>query len=199
MEYSDSPRGKGKRGLISKTWERCKSFSGGIARKGGHSYGTALTVKSKSWPRNLIFDFQDQGKFKEKRSHKVAPDGCFSIYVGSEKQKFVIRTEYVNHPRFRTLLEEAESEYGFSSEGPLVLPCEVEHFIQVLVEMDSEGTIAKSHGCSFVTRSTHTPYHILTPPRLVPINNFYVISFFLSWCHSYMIIYKCLPFKLSVV
>lgn len=171
MEYRDSPRGKGKRGLISKTWERCKSFSGGIARKGGHSNGTALTVKSKSWPRNLIFDFPNQGKFNEKRYHKVAPDGCFSIYVGSEKQKFVIRTEYVNHPCFRTLLEEAESEYGFSSEGPLVLPCEVEHFIQVLVEMDSEGTIEKSHGCNFVTRS-HTPYHILTPPRLVPINNF---------------------------
>lgn len=175
MEYRDhSPRGKGKRGLISKTWERCKSFSGGIARKGsstGHSNGTALKVKSKSWPRNMIFDFPNQGKFNEKRSHKVAPDGCFSIYVGSEKQRFVIRTEYVNHPLFRTLLEEAESEYGFSCEGPLVLPCEVEHFIRVLVEMESEGTIEKSHGCNFVTRS-HTSHHILTPPRLVPINNF---------------------------
>ncbi|XP_073033092.1 auxin-responsive protein SAUR32-like [Primulina eburnea] len=169
MEYRDSPRGrgKGKRGLISKTWERCKSFSGGMARKGGNSNGTALTVKSKSWPRNLIFDFPNQGKFNERKSYKVAPDGCFSIYVGSEKQRFVIRTEYVNHPLFRTLLEEAETEYGFSSDGPLVLPCEVEHFIQVLVEMDREGTIEKSHGCNFVTRS-HTQYHILTPPRLVP-------------------------------
>ncbi|XP_073130797.1 auxin-responsive protein SAUR32-like [Henckelia pumila] len=166
--YRDGVRGKGKRGLISKTWERCKSFSGGMSRKGT----AALTVKSKSWPRNLIFDFQPN--HNERRSHKVAPDGCFSIYVGSEKQRFVIRTEYVNHPLFRTLLEEAESEYGFSCEGPLVLPCEVEHFIQVLVEMDSEGTSReKSHGCNFVTRShTSTPYHILTPPRLVPINHF---------------------------
>lgn len=95
----DSPKCEDvKKGLISKTWKRRKSFSSGISRA------------------------------------KVC-DGYFSIYVGSQKERFVIKTEYVNHPLFKILLEEAESEYGFTSDGPLLLPCEADHFIKVLMEI----------------------------------------------------------------
>jgi hypothetical protein len=43
----------------------------------------------------------------------VAPEGCFPVYVGPKKQKFVIKIEYANHSLFQMLLEEAESEYGY--------------------------------------------------------------------------------------
>ncbi|KAI3452561.1 hypothetical protein Pfo_009225 [Paulownia fortunei] len=107
-------------------------------------------MKSKSWPRGLNVDAPNQEKKNGKKWSRVAPEGCFSIYVGPQKQRFLIKTEYVNHPLFKMLLEEAESEYGYSSEGPLALPCEVDHFIKVLMEMDcEENNSGKQQGCNF--------------------------------------------------
>lgn len=125
----DWGKGKGKKGMISKTWERCKSFS--LMRKPL----ARVVQKSKSWPRGL-----------------VVPEGCFSIYVGPERERFVIKTKYVNHPLFRALLEEAESEYGYSSDGPLLLPCQVHHFLEMMARMECHKNI-------------HSAYHLLTPPR----------------------------------
>ncbi|KAJ8510602.1 hypothetical protein OPV22_001036 [Ensete ventricosum] len=62
---------------------------------------------------------------------ETPPEGCFAVYVGPERERFVIRTECVNHPRFRLLLEEAEMEFGYSNSGPLELPCHVEVFHEV--------------------------------------------------------------------
>ncbi|KAH0764618.1 hypothetical protein KY285_000489 [Solanum tuberosum] len=56
------------------------------------------------------------------------------------------------------LLDEAESEFGYNSKGPLVLPCDVEFFLNLLMELDSNE--ANHHGCGF-TRS-YSYYH-LTP------------------------------------
>lgn len=178
MEYCPV-KGKGRKGVISKTWERCKSFSGGSSGK--------LKMMSKSWPRSLTdsvdveapalaADKKNIGK-KWKRVGPL-PEGCFSIYVGPQKQRFVIKTEYVNHPLFRDLLEEAESEYGYSSDGPLLLPCEVDRFLGVLTQMmDFEDNIfvGKHKGRNFVPRTrTHqmSCYHLLTPPRFLAINSF---------------------------
>ncbi|XP_022994487.1 auxin-responsive protein SAUR32-like [Cucurbita maxima] len=66
----------------------------------------------------------------------VAPDGCFSVYVGPERRRFVVKTKFANHPLFQMLLEDAEMEYGYNSQGPICLPCEVGMFYDVLAEMD---------------------------------------------------------------
>lgn len=102
---------KFKKGLITRTWKRCRS-----------------------WPSS---GSREEDK-EERRGGKqrVAPEGCFWVYVGPQKQRFVIKTEYVNHPLFQILLEEAASEYGYNNEGPLELPCDVDLFVKVLVEMD---------------------------------------------------------------
>ncbi|KAL6497267.1 hypothetical protein OROGR_029196 [Orobanche gracilis] len=71
-------------------------------------------------------------------NRKVAPAGCFSVYVGPEKKRFVIKTELANHHLFRFLLEDAELEYGFTNKGPLLLPCEVDVFVKVLAEMECD-------------------------------------------------------------
>ncbi|THU56087.1 hypothetical protein C4D60_Mb11t13570 [Musa balbisiana] len=78
---------------------------------------------------------------------EAPPEGCFAVYVGPERERFVIRTECVNHPRFRVLLEEAEMEFGYSNSGPLELPCHVEVFHEVLWEMEQEAV--ESSWCSF--------------------------------------------------
>lgn len=119
------------------------------------------------------------------KAGRVAPTGCFTVYVGPEKQRFVMKTEYANHPLFRMLLEDAESEYGFSSEGPLLLPCDVALFCKVLAEMDAadagiDGDDDYRFGCGSCSpfnparrlgRSDMakgcTSYGLLTPPRAI--------------------------------
>lgn len=64
-------------------------------------------------------------------------DGCFSVYVGPEKQRFVVKAEFANHPAFKVLLEDAALEYGYQSDGPILLPCDVDLFYQVLAEIDN--------------------------------------------------------------
>ncbi|XAR58629.1 hypothetical protein NMG60_11014104 [Bertholletia excelsa] len=70
-----------------------------------------------------------------KNKGKVAPEGCFSVYVGSERKRFVIKAKYANHPLFQTLLEESKLEYGYNSGGPILIPCKVDQFCEVLEEM----------------------------------------------------------------
>ncbi|KAL8456737.1 hypothetical protein ACS0TY_033992 [Phlomoides rotata] len=111
---------------------------------------------------------------RNRKKGEVAPTGCFPVYVGPEKQRFVIRAEFANHPLFKMLLEEAEMEYGFRSEGPLLLPCDVQLFCNVLAEMmDSDDRAVDDCGsCNPARRlgkhSTMakgcTSYGLLTPP-----------------------------------
>lgn len=123
-----------RKNLFLKAWERCRSLGSG-SKKSARNIISSSLIKSKSWhctTRSIEGDNE-----KRKRKIKVAPDGCFSVYVGPEKQRFVIKTEFANHPLFKLLLEDAELEYGFNSEGPILLPCDVDLFYKVLAEMDS--------------------------------------------------------------
>ncbi|KAK4784625.1 hypothetical protein SAY86_018993 [Trapa natans] len=116
--------------LITTTWERCKS----LGRDGGGGGQSRLSRKNHS--RHGAFP--EEGSRPHGNRRRVAPEGCFAVFVGPQKQKFFVKTEYANHPLFRVLLEEAEAEYGYSSEGPIELPCDVEVFYTVLTEMDSD-------------------------------------------------------------
>ncbi|CAN6345428.1 unnamed protein product [Urochloa humidicola] len=74
------------------------------------------------------------------RSAPVA--GCFPVYVGSERARFVVRAELAAHPLFRRLLDDAEREYGHAAArgGPLALPsCDVGAFLDVLWHMEHDG------------------------------------------------------------
>ncbi|GER48555.1 SAUR-like auxin-responsive protein family [Striga asiatica] len=73
---------------------------------------------------------------RHKKTKNNTPRGCFTVYVGPDKQRFVVRTESASHPLFKMLLEDAELEYGFESGGPLLIPCEVDLFCRILAEMD---------------------------------------------------------------
>ncbi|KAE8715990.1 hypothetical protein F3Y22_tig00110156pilonHSYRG00128 [Hibiscus syriacus] len=101
----------------------------------------------------------------------VAPEGCFFVYVGPQRRRFVIKAKIANHPSFRTLLRDAELEYGFTNEGPLLLPCDVDLFSRVLAEIekgdDREMTPICSFPCSPARRLTmnegYGSYKLLTP------------------------------------
>ncbi|PIA41985.1 hypothetical protein AQUCO_02100073v1 [Aquilegia coerulea] len=154
---------KGKTGLIHKTWERCRSIGSGSGAKKFSQISMDITSsKPKSWPCSPDSPEED----KRKMRRRVVPEGCFSIYVGPQRQRFVIKTDCINHPLFKILLEEAESEYGYNCGGPLVLPCEVDIFYRVLSEMDGDEI---HQGCTF---TRHGSYHLVSPSRLVATDRF---------------------------
>uniref|UniRef100_A0A803PI19 Uncharacterized protein n=1 Tax=Cannabis sativa TaxID=3483 RepID=A0A803PI19_CANSA len=147
--------------LINKTWERCKSLGRrGRDKSPAAATGRIMTKKSKSCPRlNLITPVTE------------SPEA---------------EGEYANHRLFKLLLEEAESEFGYDNQGPIMLPCNVDVFYRVLMEMDDDdggdnngGSLGgaadyKIHrpGCSFVIKRHVTSYQLLSPSRMVAINQF---------------------------
>ncbi|CAL4959672.1 unnamed protein product [Urochloa decumbens] len=67
-----------------------------------------------------------------------SPAGCFSVYVGPERERFVVRADCASHPLFRRLLDDAEREYGYAAQGPLALPgCDAGEFLDVLWQMEN--------------------------------------------------------------
>ncbi|KAK2391412.1 SAUR auxin-responsive protein family [Trifolium repens] len=112
---------KCKKNVILKAW---RSFGGG----GANSNMRSLLLNkgtSKSFSQNV------------KGNILKTPNGCFSVYVGPQRQRFVVETKFVNHPLFKMLLDEAEVEYGFQNDGPIRLPCNVDLFYKVLAEMNN--------------------------------------------------------------
>ncbi|KAG2675411.1 hypothetical protein I3760_12G003300 [Carya illinoinensis] len=160
--------------MIYKTWERCRSRQ-----------RCCNTTSLDSEEYNI--DYM-KSKCRKKRPHEVAPEaGCFSVYVGPQRQRFVVKTKSANHPLFAMLLEDAESEYGYNSEGPILLPCAVDLFYKVLAEMEGNsgdddnnniicsstrstfGCIAKGYGSLFRRRSPahHDAYVLLRSPAQI--------------------------------
>lgn len=76
-------------------------------------------------------------KLERKRSstrwrNQAVRGGCLAVYVGEERRRFVIPTEYLSHPVFSMLLDKAREEYGFKQQEGLTVPCDVEAFEQSL-------------------------------------------------------------------
>ncbi|XVF08654.1 hypothetical protein REPUB_Repub07fG0021200 [Reevesia pubescens] len=172
---------KWKKNVLVRVWKRCWSHGTGIKND--------ALKKSESWhckTTSASLDQEDRirkGKNKG-QDRQVAPEGYFYVYVGPQRQRFVIKTEFANHPLFKMLLEEAELEYGFSNEGPLQLPCDVDLFYKVLAEMDSGEEISTpvcsplilcspSRRQSSSINKGYGSYKLLsTPSRMLKLNSY---------------------------
>ena len=79
---------------------------------------------------------------QQQKEMKGVPKGCMVVMVGHEGEeqleRFVIPIVYINHPLFLRLLKEAEEEYGFHHDGPIIIPCHVDEFrhVQGLIDRD---------------------------------------------------------------
>lgn len=60
------------------------------------------------------------------------PAGHVAVCVGSSSRRFIVRATHLNHPMFKSLLVQAEEEYGFANHGPLSIPCDEACFEEVL-------------------------------------------------------------------
>ncbi|CAD5334535.1 unnamed protein product [Arabidopsis thaliana] len=116
---------------ILKTWRKVKSF--------GHtsSSTTPSFTKSKSCHGSFRLEEAKSNESKGKPKKESPSHGFFTVYVGPTKQRIVVKTKLLNHPLFKNLLEDAETEYGYRRDGPIVLPCEVDFFFKALADMKS--------------------------------------------------------------
>ncbi|KAF7818801.1 auxin-responsive protein SAUR15 [Senna tora] len=73
-----------------------------------------------------------KGSYEEESASNVTPTGFFALYVGEERQRYVVPTAYLSHPLFKILLEKVYDEYGFDQRSALVIPCSVSTFQEVL-------------------------------------------------------------------
>lgn len=73
--------------------------------------------------------------------------GWLVVQVGLEEkdddqnvgfQRFSIPISYLYHPRFQRLLEKARETFGYSTDGPLMLPCSVEDFLDLRQRVERE-------------------------------------------------------------
>ncbi|KAG9134629.1 hypothetical protein Leryth_000964 [Lithospermum erythrorhizon] len=65
-------------------------------------------------------------------TNSKTPTGSFALYIGEERQRFVVPTSYLSHPLFKILLEKAYDEFLFENKSGLVLPCSVSTFQEVV-------------------------------------------------------------------
>ncbi|XP_021908860.1 auxin-responsive protein SAUR71 [Carica papaya] len=160
-----------------------KSFS-----SSGSPIKKIIMLKSKSWHGTSSSSSSPKAD-SNKKQKKIAPEGCFTVYVGPERQRFVVNTKFASHPLFKMLLEDAEMEYGYSSQGPILLPCDVDLFYKVLAEMEELTTpvcsVAKGYYSPFTLCSPITPrrsnsssttykgfgrYQLLKPSRMLKLD-----------------------------
>ncbi|XP_058734156.1 auxin-responsive protein SAUR71-like [Vicia villosa] len=99
--------------------------------------------------------------YKKQRDNTKKPpiNGCVCVYVGDERQRFIIKIKIFNHPLFKTLLEDVENEYGYGKEGPLWLPCDVEFFCEALEEIEGSVDEMSFVGCNFPMSHKFSPVH----------------------------------------
>ncbi|KAF8041884.1 hypothetical protein BT93_A0474 [Corymbia citriodora subsp. variegata] len=62
----------------------------------------------------------------------MTPTGFFPVYVGEERQRFLVPMGFLSHPLFKMLLEKARNEFGFEHRNGLTVPCSVPAFREVL-------------------------------------------------------------------
>lgn len=181
-------KGKWKRNLFLEAWERCRSLSLSSLKSPRGAITCDSLTNSKSWhcTTNTKSNEEDNNNNnRRKKKCQVAPVGCFSVYVGPEKQRFVVKAKLANHPLFKMLLEDAESEYGYNSEGPILLPCDVDLFYKVLAEMEHSGDeISPPIFSSLIlcspsrrpissnNKKGYGAYRLLSPSRMLKLNQF---------------------------
>ncbi|XP_076908794.1 auxin-responsive protein SAUR66-like [Bidens hawaiensis] len=70
------------------------------------------------------------------RCHNT-PRGSFAVYVGVERSRFVIPRRFINLPVFKSLLNQAEDEFGYPT-GGFVLPCDIVFFKKLLKVLEKD-------------------------------------------------------------
>ncbi|KAH0721103.1 hypothetical protein KY284_006133 [Solanum tuberosum] len=80
----------------------------------------------------LIKDNKNNEEWSLANPNSSIPIGNLAIYVGEERERFIVPTSYLSHPLFKILLEKTYNEFGFDQTNGLVVPCSVNAFQEVV-------------------------------------------------------------------
>jgi len=113
----------------------------------------AITIPSLVCLRRAVRRWRSRAATASSRSGEGAgaaaaavPAGHVAVRVegggdGCGPRRFVVRLAHLSHPAFRDLLRQAEEEYGFpAAPGPIALPCDADHFLDVLHLVSSSSS-----------------------------------------------------------
>ncbi|KAJ4833684.1 hypothetical protein Tsubulata_021651 [Turnera subulata] len=102
------------------------------------------------------------------RAPSDVPSGHVAICVGDNCRRFVVRAAYLNHPIFKSLLVQAEEEYGFRNMGPLTIPCDEVVFEEILrvVSRSSSGNSGRFLNAEEIQRCCHVGLRYNNPELL---------------------------------
>ncbi|KAI3837037.1 hypothetical protein MKW98_005370 [Papaver atlanticum] len=78
------------------------------------------------------FELLLSDQYEESSSPVTTPTGTLALYVGEERQRFVVPTGFLSHPLFKMLLEKTQAEFGYEQRNGLVIPCSVSTFEEVV-------------------------------------------------------------------
>ncbi|XP_076900659.1 auxin-induced protein X15-like [Bidens hawaiensis] len=107
-------------------------------------FSSIKKLAKKVTPRRIYFN-RDKFYVKEERllryhvedlaSSTTTPRGFLAVYVGDERQRFVVPTSCLSHPLFKILLAKAGEEFGYEQKNGLAVPCSVAAFKEVVMVM----------------------------------------------------------------
>ena len=109
-------KGKFLRGCLNK-WKKVGSR---VIHCGAYDYCCEWEV----WP-----SMHDEGECDIPND---VPKGHLVVYVGEHHKRYVIKITLLNHPLFKTLLDQAQDEYDFIAYSKLYIPCTEHLFLTVL-------------------------------------------------------------------
>ncbi|KAK9064404.1 hypothetical protein SSX86_015786 [Deinandra increscens subsp. villosa] len=103
-----------------------------LGKKTGFIKNLAKKIKVKGvWSNHELWKYKRLIRANdEDECTPSTPIGFFAIYVGDERQRFLIPTHYLSHPLFKMLLEKAYNDENQKSR--LVMPCSVPAFLEVV-------------------------------------------------------------------
>lgn len=87
---------------------------------------------------------------QQQQQQQQVPKGFLAVKVGKaggEQQRFVVPVIWFNHPLFMQLLKEAEDEYGFEQIGTITIPCNVQHFHNIVSRIIHRDNQQQQLGC----------------------------------------------------
>ncbi|XP_010241823.1 PREDICTED: auxin-responsive protein SAUR32-like [Nelumbo nucifera] len=101
-----------------------------------------MLQKSLSLTRRLLSYDSDETEAEisdESAQYSVPEDvkeGHFAVIAvdDGEPKRFVVALNYLTHPAFLRLLEQAAEEFGFDQEGALTIPCRPSEIERILAE-----------------------------------------------------------------